>query len=109
MRSPAPTRNCAASVEAINDRRALEKLAEIEKSEGRKARYHVEALMIQAKRVLRAEDATNPDVAAITQALNEYEEHHQGGRTVFGLRRRREDRLVLHRAMPSRSWSRRSN
>ena len=47
-------------VEAINDRRAQEKLAEIEKSEGRKTRYYVEALMIQAKRVLRAEDATNP-------------------------------------------------
>lgn len=61
-------------VEAINDRRALEKLAEIEKSEGRKTRYYVEALMIQAKRVLQAEDAKNPDVAATTQALNEYEE-----------------------------------
>jgi Protein of unknown function (DUF3829) len=61
-------------VEAINDRRALEKLAEIEKSEGRKTRYYVEALMIQAKPVPRAEDAKNPDVAAITQALNEYEE-----------------------------------
>jgi hypothetical protein len=61
-------------VEAINDIRALEKLAEIEKSEGRKTRYYVEALMIQAKRVLQAEDAKNPDVAAITQALNEYEE-----------------------------------
>lgn len=61
-------------VEATNDRRALEKLAEIEKSEGRKTRYYVEALMIQAKRVLQAEDAKNPDVAATTQALNEYEE-----------------------------------
>ena len=44
-------------VEAINDRRALEKLAAIEQSEGKQARYHVEALMIQAKRVLRAEDS----------------------------------------------------
>ncbi len=61
-------------VEAVNDRRAQEKLAEIEKSEGRKTRYYVEALMIQAKRVLRAEDAKTPDIAAITQALNEYEE-----------------------------------
>jgi hypothetical protein len=61
-------------VEAINDRRAQEKLAEIEKSEGRKTHYYVEALMIQAKRVLRAEDAANPDIAAITQALNEYED-----------------------------------
>jgi len=60
-------------VEAINDKRAAEKLAEIERSEGRKARYHVEALMIQAKRVLRAQDAAAPDVAKITEALNEYE------------------------------------
>jgi hypothetical protein len=60
-------------VEAINDRRAVEKLAEIEASEGRKARYHVEALMIQAKRVLRAQDEANPDIATITQALNDYE------------------------------------
>jgi uncharacterized protein DUF3829 len=60
-------------VEAINDKRAIEKLAEIEGKEGRKARYHVEALMIQAKRVLRTQDAATPDMAAITQALNEYE------------------------------------
>jgi hypothetical protein len=60
-------------VDAINDRRALEKLAAIEASEGKKARYHVEALMIQAKRVLRAEDAGKPELAAITEALNEYE------------------------------------
>jgi hypothetical protein len=60
-------------VEAINDKRATEKLAEIERSEGRKARYHVEALMIQAKRVLRTQDAATPDIAAITQALNDYE------------------------------------
>ena len=60
-------------VEAINDKRAVEKLAAIEASEGRKARYHVEALMIQAKRVLRAQDTAKPDVAAITQALNDYE------------------------------------
>ena len=60
-------------VETINDRRALEKLAEIEQKEGRKARYQVEALMISAKRVLRAEDAEKPDVAAIAQAVNEYE------------------------------------
>jgi hypothetical protein len=60
-------------VDAINDRRAVERLAEIERSEGRKARYHVEALMIQAKRVLRTQDTATPDIAAITQALNDYE------------------------------------
>ena len=44
------------AVETINDRSALEKLAAIEQSEGRKAHYYVEALMIKAKRVLRTED-----------------------------------------------------
>jgi len=56
-------------IEAINDRGAVERLAEIESQEGRKARYHVQALMIQAKRVLRAQDTEKPDIAAITQAL----------------------------------------
>ncbi len=60
-------------VEAVNDKRALEKLAEIEKSDGKKARYYVEATMIQAKRVLRAENDDKPDIAAITSALDEYE------------------------------------
>jgi hypothetical protein len=66
-------KNLRSGVEAINDRRALEKLATIEQSEGKQARYHVEALMIQAKRVLRAQDKDKPDLAEITAALNEYE------------------------------------
>jgi hypothetical protein len=66
--------NLRGNVEAINDRRALEKLAAIEHDEGRKAHYYVEALMIHAKRVLRTLDSPKPDPAAITQALNEYEE-----------------------------------
>jgi hypothetical protein len=60
-------------VEAINERRAAERLAEIERSEGRKTRYHVEALMIHAKRVVRAQEAAKPDIAAITRAVNEFE------------------------------------
>ena len=71
--SPPPTRRCAPSVEAINDRRALQRLAQIEEKEGRKARYHVEAMMIQAKRVMRADDADKPDIAAITKAITDYE------------------------------------
>ncbi len=71
-------------VEAINDRRALEKLAAIEQSEGKQARYHVEALMIQAKRVLRAEEAAKPDVAEITEALNEYEAIVKGAEQFSG-------------------------
>jgi hypothetical protein len=60
-------------VDTINDRRALERVAAIEKSEGRTARYHVEVLMIQAKRIARASDQAKPDAAAITAALAEYE------------------------------------
>ena len=62
-----------AGVETINDRRALERLAEIESKEGKQARYHVEALMIQAKRVLRTQDAAKPDVAEINKAISDYE------------------------------------
>jgi hypothetical protein len=60
-------------VEAINDKRAAERLAAIEAKEGRKVHYHVEALMIHAKRLLEAENADKPDMAAITQALTDYE------------------------------------
>jgi hypothetical protein len=47
-------------------------------SRGRKTRYYVEALMIDAKRVLRAEKAAPPDLAAINAALNAYEETVKG-------------------------------
>src|SRR4029079_10157312 len=53
-------------VETINDRRALERIAAIEKNEGRTARYHFEVLMVQVKRLYRATDQAKPDVAAIT-------------------------------------------
>jgi len=69
----AADKNLRDGVEVINDRRAAEKLAAIEAKEGRKANYHIEALMVQAKRVLRAENKTEPDITAITQALNDYE------------------------------------
>ncbi|HEY7999231.1 MAG TPA: YiiG family protein [Pseudolabrys sp.] len=73
-----------AGVEAINDKRALEKLAAIEQSEGKQARYHVEALMIKAKRVIRAEDGAKPDLAAITAALNDYEAAVKGAEQFSG-------------------------
>jgi hypothetical protein len=62
-----------AGVEAINDRQSAQKLAAIEASEGRTARYYVEATMIHAKRVFRANDTAKPNLAAIKQALDEYE------------------------------------
>lgn len=60
-------------VEAIKDKQAEEQLAAIEAKEGRKTHYYVEALMIHAKRLLRAETTNKPDIAAITKALTEYE------------------------------------
>jgi hypothetical protein len=60
-------------VEVINDKRAAERLAEIEQKEGKKTRYYVQATMIHAKRVLRAQDTDKPDLATLTAALNEYE------------------------------------
>lgn len=60
-------------IDEIQDRRALERLAEIEKAEGRSGRYYVESLMIEAKRVVRAETAEKPDLGKITEAVTAYE------------------------------------
>jgi hypothetical protein len=73
-----------AGVETINDRRALERLAEIESKEGKQGRYHVEALMIQAKRVLRVEDSSKADLAAIAQAIADYESTIKGAEEFAG-------------------------
>jgi hypothetical protein len=75
-------RKLRGGVENIQDKQALEKLAEIEKSEGRKSRYYVEALMIDAKRVLRAQGKT--DLATLTQAINTYEETIKGAEQASG-------------------------
>jgi len=80
----AADRSLRAEVEAINDRRALEKLAEIEKSEGRKTPYYVQALMIHAKRVLRTQQTAKPDLAALTQAVKDYEEAVKGAEQASG-------------------------
>lgn len=60
-------------IEELQDRQAAERLAEIEKTEGRKGRYHVEAMMLGAKALLRAEKASPPEIARITAALSAYE------------------------------------
>jgi Protein of unknown function (DUF3829) len=60
-------------VEIIQDKRAAERLAEIERTEGRSARYHVEALMVRAKAVIRSHDTSPANLAGITAALAEYE------------------------------------
>lgn len=61
------------NVETVNERRAAERLAAIEKGEGRTAKYHIHATMIDAKRLLRALDTGKPDLAAIAAALSDYE------------------------------------
>lgn len=71
-------------VEVINDRRAAEQLAEIEQKEGRKARYHVQAMMIHAKRILRAETSEKPDVAAIAKEVTELEALVKGAEEFSG-------------------------
>jgi hypothetical protein len=69
----AADKSLRAGVDAINDKRKLEALKEIEAKEGKKTRYYVEAIMIDAKRVLRLQDTDKPDIEAITNAVNDYE------------------------------------
>lgn len=60
-------------IDVIQDKQAVEKLAEIERSEGRKEAYLVQALMMRAKRLMRVQSASNPELAKITPALEDYE------------------------------------
>ena len=60
-------------LDVLQDKLAIEKLAEIERSEGRKERYHIQALMISAKRLNRAQSVDPPNLALITAALGDYE------------------------------------
>jgi hypothetical protein len=60
-------------IDEIQDKQAAEKLVEIESSEGRKERYHIQALMIRAKRLMRAQSADKLDLAKITEVLADYE------------------------------------
>ena len=60
-------------LDVLQDKDAARRLVEIEKTEGIKDRYHIEAVMISAKRLLRASNATPPNLAAITETLSGYE------------------------------------
>lgn len=60
-------------IDELQDKLAAEELAEIEKSEGRNGHYHIQALMIGAKRLSRVQSADKPDLAKITEALTVYE------------------------------------
>lgn len=60
-------------IDVLQDKQAGEKLAEIERTEGRKERYHIQSLMMQAKRLMRTQKGDKPDLAKITAALGDYE------------------------------------
>ncbi len=77
-------RALSGAVEVIQDKRAAAKLAEIEKTEGRKAHYYAQATMIQAKRLLRTENTARSDLAAIRQVLNDYEAAVKGAEQYSG-------------------------
>lgn len=61
------------AIDVIQDKTAVAKLEELERTEGRKSRFYMEAVMLRAKAVLRIEKADPPDIAKITAALNDYE------------------------------------
>lgn len=69
----AADKNLRAGIDTITDRRKAEQLAELEAKEGKKTRYYVEALMIDAKRVWRVQNSDKPDIEAITKAVVDYE------------------------------------
>jgi hypothetical protein len=62
-----------AELDVHQDQEAARRLVQIEKTEGIKDRYHIEAVMISAKRLQQANNATPPDLAAITEAVSNYE------------------------------------
>ncbi len=61
------------SIDELQDVMAAQRIAEIERTEGIKERYHIEAVMLSAKRLMRVQSNAKPDIAAITKALEDYE------------------------------------
>jgi hypothetical protein len=59
--------------EAASDQVTTAKIAEIEAKEGRKVRWHVENLMLAAKRLHRVQVRDKPDLNTIQSALTAYE------------------------------------
>lgn len=60
-------------IDTQQEKRAIARIAEIERTEGKNARYHVEELMLRAKQVMRVQGAASPDVASMTSVLGDYE------------------------------------
>lgn len=62
-----------AGIDELQEIMAAQRIAEIERTEGIKDRYHIEAVMLSAKRLMRVQTASAPDIKAITKALDDYE------------------------------------
>lgn len=60
-------------IDAQQDKRAVARIAELERTEGKKGRYHIEELMLRAKQVMRVQGASPPQVQSIASLLGEYE------------------------------------
>lgn len=60
-------------IDVVQDVLAADELLDIESAEGRKGRYHIQSLMMHAKRLMRAQSAAKPDLPKITETLNAYE------------------------------------
>lgn len=62
-------------VQRLNDQSQMEELAEVEKREGRKARWHIMDTMLKAKTLNRIEggDSAKMDLARVQEALGVYE------------------------------------
>ena len=71
-------------VEAIQDKASAEELIALEKQEGRKDRYHVQSIMMSAKRLTRLQSAKKPDLAKVTEALTAYDESTKAAESYAG-------------------------
>jgi hypothetical protein len=62
-----------AAIDVIQDKTALEKLAEVERTEGRKGHFYLEAVMLRAKALLRVEKVASPDIEKVNAALSDFD------------------------------------
>ena len=63
-----------AGISVLSDKLAADELAAIEKTDGKNGRYHIEAMMLKAKLLVRIQsEAKAPDLARITDALTNFE------------------------------------
>lgn len=62
-----------AGVDAIREKESIKDIAEIERTEGKKGRWHVETLMLRAKVLIRTFRNEVANLPKVIETLNEYE------------------------------------